>query len=77
MTDRRLGYTESELIDMLKLRQGGLTQTEYAKEIGISYQFLSDLFRGYRGIDSERVLAYLAPRGKKFVLRKQWDLVDR
>jgi hypothetical protein len=77
MTDRRLGYTEDELLDMLKLRQGGLTNEEYAKEIGISPQFLGDLYRRYRGIDSNRVLAYLAPRGKRFQIRKLWDIVDR
>lgn len=77
MTARMNGYTEEELVDMLKLRQGGLTQYEFAREIGISSQFLSDLYRGYRGIESKRVLAYLAPSGKKFKLRKLFDLVDR
>jgi transcriptional regulator with XRE-family HTH domain len=71
------GYTEDELIQMLKLRQGGLTLTDFAKDIGISQQFLSDLYRGHRTIDSKRVLAYLAPSGKVFKLRKLWDLVDR
>jgi transcriptional regulator with XRE-family HTH domain len=77
MPNKPNSYTESEILDMLKFRQGGLTQTEYAKEIGISEQFLSDLYRGTRTIDSPRVLSYLAPRGKKFQLRKQWDLVER
>jgi hypothetical protein len=77
MTDRRLGYTEDELLDILKNRQGGLTNDEYAKEIGISPQFLGNLYRHERGMDSRRVLAYLAPRGKRFNLRRLWDLVDR
>lgn len=77
MPNKPTAYTEGELLDQLRLRQGGLTQTEYAKEIQISEQFLSDLYCGRRTIDSPRVLAYLAPRGKRFQLRKQWDLVDR
>jgi len=69
-------YTSSELIEMLKDRQGGMTQQQFAKELQISYQLLSQIYKGDRGVGNELVLKYLAPQGKMFRHRDVWDLVD-
>lgn len=70
-------YTEEELVMLLKDRQAGMTQTELAAEIGISFQMLSDIFRGTRSVGNELVLKYLAPRDKKFVHEDVWHLVKK
>ena len=69
-------YTASELREMLRDRIGGLTQQQAAKEIGISYQLLSQVLKGDRSVGNELVLKYLAPKGKKFVHHDCWTLVD-
>jgi transcriptional regulator with XRE-family HTH domain len=69
-------YTASELRDMLKDRQGGMTQVQFANEIGISMQLLSQIFKGDRSVGNELVLKYLAPRGKFFKHHDVWELVD-
>jgi len=70
-------YTEEELVMLLKDRQAGMTQMELAADIGISFQMLSDIFRGTRSVGCDKVLAYLAPRGRKFVEEKVWHLVKQ
>jgi transcriptional regulator with XRE-family HTH domain len=70
-------YTSTELIDLLKSRQGGLSQIAFAKEIGISFQMLSDIYLGKRNVGNDQVLAYLAPKGKEFVHRDCWFLVAK
>ena len=43
------GLTESEVIQMLRDRQGaGRTQADFAQEIGISQAYLCDLYAGRR-----------------------------
>jgi hypothetical protein len=69
-------YTADDLLEMLKLRQGGYTQVQYAAEIGISPQLLSFIYQGVRTVGNDKVLAYLAPRGKVFVQKDVWCLVD-
>lgn len=69
-------YTASELRDMLKDRQGGMTQVQFATEIGISMQLLSQIFKGDRSVGNDLVLKYLAPKGKKFVHHDCWTLVE-
>ncbi len=68
-------YTAEELVQMLKDRQGGLSQTAYAAEIGISFQMLSDVYLGKRGVGNDKILAYLAPKGKEFRHGDCWFLV--
>ena len=68
-------YTASELVQMLKDRQGGLTQQQYAVEIGVSPQFLSNVYNGIRSPGCEEILKYLAPRNKKFIEQIVWELV--
>lgn len=70
-------YTAGELVEMLKLRQGGLSQMAFAAEIGLSMQMLSNIYAGDRSVGNEKVLAYLAPNGKEFRHRDTWILVDR
>ena len=67
-------YTSTELVDLLKQRQGGSSQIMYAKEIGISFQLLSDIYLGKRSVGNQLVLQYLAPEGKKFVRQDVWHL---
>lgn len=50
--------TESQVIQLLKDGQGDMTQAAYAKEIGVSAQFLGDVYRGRRA-PGPRVLDYL------------------
>jgi DNA-binding XRE family transcriptional regulator len=69
-------YTASELRDMLKDRQGGMTQVQFATEIGVSMQLLSQIFKGDRSVGNELVLKFLAPRGKFFKHHDVWELVD-
>jgi plasmid maintenance system antidote protein VapI len=69
-------YTSEELVAMLKNRQGGQTQVQFAAELGISMQFLSQVLNGSRSVGNETILKYLAPPKKKFVHRDCWDLVD-
>jgi hypothetical protein len=54
-------YTASELRDMLKDRQGGMTQVQFATD---------------RSVGNDLVLKYLAPKGKKFVHHDCWTLVE-
>lgn len=68
-------YTAQELVDLLKARQGGLTLKQYADEIGISFQLLAQILQGQRSVGNEKVLAYLAPKGKHYLHRDQWLLV--
>jgi transcriptional regulator with XRE-family HTH domain len=70
-------YTSDELLQMLRDRQGGLTQLQYAEEIGISFQMLSQVYKGERSVGCERILAYLAPKGKRFVEEKVWHLINK
>jgi transcriptional regulator with XRE-family HTH domain len=69
-------YTARELREMLKDRQGGQTQVQFANEIGISMQLLSQIYKGDRSPGNELVLKYLAPKGKKFVHHGCWTLVE-
>ena len=70
-------YTPEELLEMLKSRKGAMSNRDYAEEIQVSEQFLSDIFLGKRGIASERILQYLAPRGKKFIGKTVYTLVAK
>lgn len=69
-------YTASELRQMLRDRQGALTLGQFSAEIGISLQFLSQIYLGDRSVGNELVLRYLAPRGKMFVAETVWHLRD-
>jgi hypothetical protein len=44
---------QAEIIAILKGRQGTMTDAEYAKSLGVSRQFVSDVIRGYRGPSKE------------------------
>jgi Helix-turn-helix len=67
-------YTTDELLQQLKNRQGGLSQDMYAREIGISRQLLSDIYRSYREVGNEQVLKFLAPTGYYFQKRDSFIL---
>lgn len=69
-------YTSEELLDTLKVRRGALTLKEYSEEIGISLPYLSEILRGEKPIGNEKVLAFLAPKGKMYVKRDSWVLVS-
>ena len=69
-------YTAGELREMLRDRIGGLTQQQAAKEIGISYQLLSQVLKGDRSVGNSEVLKYLAPKGRFFRHHDVWELVD-
>ena len=69
-------YTASELRDMLKDRQGGMTQVQFATELNVSMQLLSQIYKGDRSIGNQNILNYLAPKGKRFIHRDTWELVD-
>ena len=70
-------YTSEELVQMLRDRQGGATQIQFAAEIGISNTLLSDIYLGRRSIGNDKILAYLAPKGKEFRHRDCWFLVSK
>lgn len=46
-------FTTEAVIAMLKGRQGGLSDCAYAKTLGVSRQFMSDVLRGTRGPSKE------------------------
>ena len=50
--------THTMVLEMLKRRQGKKTLRDFAKELGISYQYLADLYCGRRGL-GEMVLSQL------------------
>ena len=70
-------YTAEELLGMLKDRQGGQSQKAFSQELGISEQFLSQIYRGDRSVGNEKILEYLAPTGRKFVHQDVWVLMDK
>jgi transcriptional regulator with XRE-family HTH domain len=43
-------YSREEVLEMLKKRQGERTQKELAEELGVSPQYVCDLFQGHRFI---------------------------
>lgn len=49
---------ENSILEMLKQRQGNRTRSELAREIGISPQYLHDVFNGRRG-PGPKILAFL------------------
>lgn len=53
-----LTYTPEQVISLLASKQGGRSQREFAKEIGVSQQFLCDLLKGRR-TPGPAVLKYL------------------
>ena len=70
-------YTAAELRSLLRDRMGGQSQKAFADELGISPQFLSQVFRADRSPGCDVILAYLAPKGKVFVEETVWNLVDK
>lgn len=50
--------TLEQLINLLREKQGNRTQVELANELGITPQFLSDIYAGYR-TPGEKVLEAL------------------
>lgn len=46
-------------LQMLKAGQGARSMRAYAKEIGISAAYLSDIYRARRGADGPKILTYL------------------
>lgn len=69
-------YTADELVQILKYRQCGRTLQVYAEEIHISFQLLSQILNGTRSVGNQNVLDYLAPHGKQFVHKDQWELIS-
>ena len=51
-------FSTVEVLAMMKQRQGTRDQNTFAQEIGISFQLLSDIYRGTRN-PGEQVLKYL------------------
>jgi transcriptional regulator with XRE-family HTH domain len=51
-------FSTIDVLAMLKQRQGVRDQNTFAKEIGISFQLLSDIYRGTRN-PGQQVLRYL------------------
>jgi transcriptional regulator with XRE-family HTH domain len=51
-------FNESEVIAMLKANQGKRTQAEFAEHIGITAQYLGDVYRGRRA-PGPTILDYL------------------
>jgi transcriptional regulator with XRE-family HTH domain len=65
-------FTESEVVELLKNGQGKKSQSEYAVKIGVSAQYLSDVYRGLRlpgpailrHLKLERIYAPIQKKGK-------------
>jgi transcriptional regulator with XRE-family HTH domain len=51
-------FSTVDVLAMLKQRQGVRDQNTFAQEIGISFQLLSDIYRGTRN-PGQQVLRYL------------------
>jgi len=68
-------YTSEELVALLRDRMGTMTQQQFAAELGISYQLLSQILKGDRSVGNDLVLKYLAGPKKKFVEERVWHLV--
>lgn len=75
--NKKTPYTAEELRELLKSRQSGLTLKLFAAEVGLSFQYTSQLLNGTRPIDNEKVLEYLAPKGMKFVKEEVFYLVPK
>jgi transcriptional regulator with XRE-family HTH domain len=70
-------YTEDELRQALKDRQGGQNLKQYAEEIGVSFTYLSQILLGDRPIGNDRILEYLAPKGMQYVHTDVWYLMPK
>ena len=70
-------YTEDELRQTLKDRQGGYTLAQYAAEIGLSIAYLSQILTGSRPVSNEKVLDFLAPTGMTYIKRDVYMLVKK
>ena len=70
-------YTEDEIRQALKDRQGGFSLQQYAIEIGISAPFLSQILSGSRSVSNEKVLQFLAPNGMEYVKREVYYLMSK
>ena len=62
-------FSTVEVLAMMKQRQGTRDQNTFAQEIGISFQLLSDIYRGTRA-PGQQVLKYLDLE-KHIVFRKR------
>jgi transcriptional regulator with XRE-family HTH domain len=51
--------TDSDLVVLLKKKQGEKNSTEFAREIGITPMQLSDVYSGRRAVRNERLLQFL------------------
>jgi transcriptional regulator with XRE-family HTH domain len=54
-------YSADDVIKLLKVRQGTRTQEDFAAEIGISYQLLSNVILGSRS-PGNKILKFLKLR---------------
>jgi hypothetical protein len=63
-------FTLSQVTEMLKSRQGVLINVAYAAKLGISPQFLSDIYRGLRG-PSKEVLDTMGLQREIMYIKKQ------
>ena len=52
-------YSAEEVLGLLRDKQGNRTQTEFAVEIGVTNQYLSDVLNGRRGPTGPAILRYL------------------
>lgn len=50
--------TDKQIVSLLRKAKGSRTQTQVARDIGVSFQFLSDVLRGQRR-PSGKILEYL------------------
>jgi len=51
-------FIKAEVVRMLKKQQGDLSQTDFAKIVGVSKQYLGDIYAGRRD-PGPKVLNYL------------------
>ena len=70
-------YTSEELRQSLEDRRGGLTLKQFAADVGLSLQYVSQILNGTRPIDNDKVLEYLAPKNMKYVKEEVYHLVPK
>ena len=66
----KTNFSEQELVELLRSRQGVKTQAEFALDLGISDKLLSNIYGGKRSVGNKNVLRYLAPPGYTFERQK-------
>jgi transcriptional regulator with XRE-family HTH domain len=68
-------YSQNEVIDILKRRQGQRATRKFASELGVSAQYLSEIYRGARP-PGKRILNFLGLGSDKSTTVTYFELTE-